>query len=344
MTGEDRGGAELRRQGLAVLLVGAVIAAGCSGSGESEPAAQPCPEGSLETPVDPGYGGILFDTHVHLDQPAVAARLGCVAGALEVEAVVLFAHMDPDDTISTEEAYRLAIAGREALFVPFFHVDPEAPSDMAPERLAPVLRDVGLFFRGIGEVGLYQPPWRGTSIADDPWPEVFRFAAERDLFLMLHLVEGEAGPLDRMLSRFPDTKVLLHGTELRDRLPELLREHDDLSFTLDTASLLVEPGAGPLQVTAGGVEVFVESFDEGWRESLAWALDEWLPVVQAAPDRVMWGSDVAVAWQSELAVYARLVAFSRAFIDRLPRPLRFPYAAANARHLLGVPTPPIPDA
>jgi hypothetical protein len=62
---------------------------------------------------------------------------------------------------------------------------------------------------------------------------------------------------------------------------------------------------------------------------------DWLPVLQAAPDRVMWGTDVAFGWHLDEDVYGMLVDFSRRFVEQLPAELRDGYARLNAERLLG---------
>lgn len=157
----------------------------------------------------------------------------------------------------------------------------------------------------LNEVGLF---FRGVWTADlGRLPdEVFALAAESDLFVAAPAV----GP--QVAAAHPGTKVLVAAPLPSDGLADLLRAHPN-------------------------VFVVVESP----RPS---DYDRWFPVIQAAPDRVMWGSGADAAGDVAPESYARLVADTRAFIARLPNPMRKPFALANARRLLGVPTPPEPDA
>lgn len=312
-----------------------LLVAGCSGD-RGETAESACDPTPIATPVPEGYGGLLFDTHVHLDDAALVEPLACSLRRAATEAAVVHAFMDPTDPLSSQGDYLTATRDHDARFIPAFHVAPAAPEDFGAERVRAVLNEAGLLFVGVGEADFHADPWADASLTADPWPGLFELADERDLFVVVDLRGDQAGELDQMLERFPDSKVLVVGGGLRAALPDLLREHEHLFVTL----------AGPalLPIEADGPGEFVDRFDEQWARLLPAAVDDWLPVVQAAPRRVMWGSDVTEAWQGEAEVYGRIAAFTRAFLDRLPRPMQGTVALTNARRLFGVPTPPQPDA
>lgn len=321
---------------MVVAFLGVVLlAAGCSDDGgeTTETACDPKP---VVTPVPEGYGGLLFDTHVHLDDAALVEPLDCSMRRTEVEAAVVHTFMDPNDPLSSQGDYLTATGDHDSRLVPAFHVAPATPEDLAADRVRAVLNEAGLLFVGVGEVDFHDRPWADESLAAEPWPGLFELADERDLFVVVDLRGDQADELDQMLDRFPDTKVLVVGGALRTALPDLLRDHENLFVALTAPALLPIDAHDPRR--------FVERFDGRWERLLSTAAGDWLPVVQAAPRRVMWGSDATEAWHGEAEVYGRVTAFTRAFLDRLPRPMQGSVALTNARRLFGVPTPPQPDA
>lgn len=322
----------------AVLAAVVLLGAACGGDGEAgDESDGACDLAPVATPVTDGHGGLLFDAHVHLDRRELVAPLSCSMQRERVEAAVAHTSMDPDDPLATQGDYLTHTRDRAARFLPAFHIDPDTPDDMAAGRVTAVLNEAGLRFVGLGEIDFHTRPWVGTSMTADPWPDVFELAHERDLFLVVDLRRDQPGELARMLERFPDTKVVVvGGSSVRAALPRLLREHENLFVTLTVPAILGLDAAGP--------DEFVDRFDAEWEARLGRAVDAWLPVVQAAPGRVMWGSDASEPWHGDAEVYGRFAAFTRAFLDRLPRPLRGNVALTNARRLFGIPAPPQPDA
>lgn len=318
------------------LVVVALLGVACGSDGEAADDG-PCDLDPVATPVPGGHGGLLFDAHVHVDRRELVASLSCSMQRERVEAAVVHTFMDPADPLSSQGDYLTARRDHDARFVPAFHVDPASPADMTAGRVTAVLNEAGLLFVGIGEIDFHESPWAGTSLLAEPWPGLFELADERDLFLVVDVRSDQAAELRRMLDRFPDTKVLVVGRSLRAALPDLLREHDNLFVTL-TVSAMLPVGA------AAGPDEFVERFDAEWEARLARAGEEWLPVVRAAPGRVTWGSDATVAWHGDAEVYGRFAAFTRAFLDTLPRSVRGDVALNNARRLFGIPVPRQPDA
>ncbi len=319
----------------AVLVTVAFLGASCSGSDDDTPVVV-CDSTPVATPVPEGYGGLLFDAHAHLDDPALVEALACSMRHAEVEAAVVHAFMDPTDPVASEGDYLTVTRDRDVRFIPAFHVAPTTPEAFDARRVRAVLNQAGLLLVGVGEVDFHVPPWAGTSLAAEPWPGLFELADERDLFLVVDLRADQADELDRMLERFPDTKVLVIGGALRAALPDLLREHDNLFVAITAPALLPIDAAEPRR--------FVERFDDRWEQLLSVAVDDWLPVVQAGPGRVMWGSDAAEAWQGEAEVYGRVTAFTRAFPSPAPHagPLSPTPAASSESPPLPSPTPERP--
>lgn len=270
--------------GVAVL---AILLGGCDGEGEGA-GRSACPTGP-SVPADAGYRGALFDTRTVLAEPGLPGFLACAMEAYGVEHAVLTVRMDPDDTFATESAYRAAVTGSEATFLPFLRV--ERPTRARLER---VLNEVGLFFPGVWASDLARFP-------DD----AFELAATRDLFV------AAASVSKAVLDAHADVKVLLVADEPPAGLADLVRAHRSLFVTI----------VAPTRAR----------------------FDEWFPVIQAGPDRVMWGSGASSSQDATPEAYGRVVAGARAFIERLPQPMRAPFAAGNARRLMGVPSPPQPD-
>jgi hypothetical protein len=123
-------------------------------------------------------------------------------------------------------------------------------------------------------------------------------------------------------------------------MPDLLRQHPNIYYTLDTATLLLlwpDDGSMPtnLMYSPAGRDGFMVLFDANREHLLEEGLRLWLPTIEAAPERVLWGTDVSEPWHIEPDIYQRLIAFSRDFIARLPEQYRQGYEQGNAVSLFG---------
>jgi hypothetical protein len=338
----------------AVVILLPIVTGSCDSGAPTGPTEAECLGADVPSPlrgVAPRYAGPLYDTHVHLDELALGGRMGCRLLEQGVERAVVFVRVDPARVTGTERDWSRALQGFPDRWVPFFHVDPKAPWDMAPERIRAVLDAGSGTYRGVGEVALYHPVWSSTGLGDPPLPQLAELLEGRNLWLMIHLRPGMETELSAFLEAYPGLRVLIHAFDNPAALPGLLQGHPNLHVTIDTSILLREevPGAPglwrSLMFWGGGAELDRErlrkAVDEHWETHLQKVVQEWLPTIEAAPDRVFWGSDAAFPWHVEPEIYARLADFSRAFVASLPAGLRDGFAHGNARRLLGggVPLP-----
>lgn len=318
----------------------------------------------------PSCEGDLIDTHSHWDEGGYPEQytelmaqygVGCAvvfANALvlpggsdeadendsdteeedEDEGGLLDAFTPTDDDGGGDDASYTDIASDR--FIRFFHVNPRLSAEITVAKLQEVLDEQSDFYTGFGEVALYQQGFQRDRLTDSPWPEVFQFLGEHNLWLMLHLFnEAQLQSLETMLAQYPNTKVLLHGEVGRERMGELLSKYPNLYLTIDTSMLVLTgdiDGARDILLFPNGqgsAAQFIQAYDAAESAMVGQAVANWGAVIEAAPTKVMWGTDVAMSWHLEDEVYSRLIRFSKQFIERLPEAVRAPYAAENARRL-----------
>ena len=295
--------------------------------------------------------GKFFDTHVHFDGLAhaeivfghgnaytsltpkeLAKRMsenGIGCGILFVSII---------DMNKDYDAMRESISDISAGFKPFISIYESTGNfsldtiNFSLDTIKQVYEGREEAFFGIGEYGFYTEPLLGTSFAAEPWPEIYNYAAGKNLFLMLHPTQKQASEIGTMLSRYPNTKVMLHGFELLGTpdLVTLLRNHKNLYWTYDLATML----DGNLYVFQDSAS-FISWFDVNKQQYLNSVRSKLLPLLEAAPVRVMWGTDIVAAWHGETAVFSRLMEFSRSLVDSLPAEHRDNFASANALRIFG---------
>lgn len=200
--------------------------------------------------------------------------------------------------------------------------------------------------RGIGEVEVYA--W-GMPHDDARVRMLVDFAARNDLAVMLHPRAGGLDELEALVSDYPDTRFLIHMFTLdferdRDRIISLMTSNPNVFYTVDVDHLLLDQ-SGPFPVgllykyaglpTRAAVRAFAAAFDGSRDALLATAVARYSPLVDAHPDRVMWGTEMSLDYTYDRAVYDRLIDFSRAWIAQLPAPAQDGVAYRNALRILG---------
>lgn len=291
-----------------------------------------------------------FDTHTHADDLDVTQHMVTRMDDKNVGCALVFTLMNVDELADNYQDVVNLVAQHPGRFVPFYTINPQRVSDITVNNLQRVLnRDSNNLFRGIGEYAFYRQPLLNTRLDSAPWPAVFEWAADNDLIIMIHLVSSQGDELDTMLTNHPNTTVLLHGNELLDELPQLLEDHENLYYTLDTANMLRHPQRQTdtvLMFPADESEndgisdkrrarTFSALYDTFETTMLNTAVSDWADVFAAAPDRVMWGTDVASQWHTRRSAYNRLMRFSRMFRGELGAGVQTRYRTTNARELLG---------
>ena len=288
--------------------------------------------------------GKFFDTHVHFDGLAhseiVFGHGNAYASLMPKELAkrmsengigcgILF--VTSLDMNKDYDAMRESISGISAGFKPFINVF-GSTGNISLDTIKQGYGGREEAFFGIGEYAFYTEPLLGTSFTAEPWPAIYNYAAGKNLFLMLHPTQKQASEIGTMLSRYPNTKVMLHGFELLNTpdLTNLLRNHKNLYWTYDLATML-DGYLYRFQDSAG----FISWFDANKQQYLNSVRSKLLPLLEVAPDRVMWGTDIVAVWHGETAVFSRLMDFSRSLVDSLPAEHRDNYAFANALRIFG---------
>lgn len=328
-----------------VMVMTLVVVTACSDAGEES--AAPCPALPAVAGADGStaevYSGPLFDAGGHDDLDRRPQRLACLMDQTGVDHALVGTVLDPDAVVPSEQRYREAVADQEARFRALFRVEPSSRQELEVTDLERILSVSGLLLVGFGPIDFTGDPWAGTSLQDAPWPRLLELLAERDTLLVLRLRADQRQELSAVLDRHPEVRVAVWAADLGTAASDLLRRHPGLFVVLDSTAIVNAGDASGLAEAETSSE-FVAAYP-GWDDaSRRRARERWLPVVQAAPRRVLWAMDLSSEWRAEPAVYSRSVAMSRAFLLELPRPLRAGIAIDNARRIFAVPTPPAVDA
>ncbi len=229
------------------------------------------------------------------------------------------------------------VAAHPDLFVPF--IMPPGHHDVPPTVDGTVLAEMvgsrpGLFV-GYGEIGLYG---LGERRAEDDYPPdaeilqgVYRVADEHRLMVYLHPGNGQADGLARALEAHPDIEFIVHGDQIQPFILDLMDRFPNVSFTVNDLvgdQYLLRP-----EVTR---EEFFRRTDD-FATLLRLDLSVWKPMIEAYPDRFMWGTDRGgqAVWTFDLDVGRRLVAYGRAFIAGLDPSVRERFAYRNAHRIMG---------
>lgn len=282
--------------------------------------------------------GDLIDTHLHLEDDSVYENILVRMEENNVACSLAFVYMNPEDPKESFEIVQEGIGDNLNRFILFFFVTPQSPSDINAVDFSKVFSETNGYFSGAGEIAFYREPLTQSKLTDPLIMEVFELAENEQLFIMIHLRGKLQVPeLEEILTAYPNAKILLHGPELYAELPDLLTRFDNLYFTLDTASLILEQELNQdfrtiymytPEEKVGLMNVLNNTTKK--EEILNASFEKWLPVIEAAPDRVMWGTDVSMSWHTDEDVYRALVDFSNEFIQLLPVQYQEGYAKENA--------------
>lgn len=288
-----------------------------------------------------GYQGRLYDTHTHNDQTCVPGALSIRMQDFDVQNAIIFTRAVPESASSEINRIVNLYQGLTANFIPFIHFDPKSISDVNAQRFEMIRSvDTQNHIKGFGEIALYTSPWKDQNFLTSPWPGVFEWLNTSDKFIMLHFpwTDPSLDDIVPHLSSNPNARVLLHGNYDIPELTQIMNDHPNLYFTLDTSILLViENGGGSVNImfSGGGKTYFLNAYDSQYDSMMNEAVDKWKILVETFPDRVMWGTDVAFGWHTDPDVYSRLIRFSRDFISRLDSSVRDRFAYQNALGLFG---------
>ncbi|MBI2356799.1 hypothetical protein HYV12_01985 [Candidatus Dojkabacteria bacterium] len=285
-----------------------------------------CPEGSW------------IDTHLHLETEVAFSELERRMDDNNVGCSLAFIYVDPEDPKDSFEILTEDYNGNLNRIIPYFFITPKTAQDANIDNIKKVRSNTGSFFKGHGEFAFYRDPFKQSSLLDENWKEVFKYSQENEYYIMFHLRGSEqVSQLEEILTLYPKAKLLLHGPELSSELPGLLSKYENLLFTLDTASLLIQKGVSMersnLMYSPGGEVTFKSEFEKNREKILKSSYEEWFPVIKAAPQRVMWGTDASSDWHFSDDTYEVLVDFSDDFLKMLPEEYREGYMYGNAKRL-----------
>jgi len=193
-----------------------------------------------------------------------------------------------------------------------------------------------ILFRGIGELHTGYPQtdsYADMRLIDPAMLLLYDYAAKNNLIVMIHPEVTNLEDLRGALAHNRKTLFLLHGDEGVEKLiPTLFKEYDNLYYSLD-AGLLYPYGIAMAGMTK---EEFMNNLHSNkmYYRLLASALHYWKPLIEAYPDRVMWGTDALYSWHFEHEVYSELTWFARDFIGGLSPEVQEGFGYKNAERLL----------
>ena len=198
--------------------------------------------------------------------------------------------------------------------------------------------------KGFGELEIYA--W-GIQPENDKLTPLYDFAAANDIAVMFHPQQGktQVTAIEELVTSYPETTFLIHmfPEEFQtdsDLYIELINDTENLYYTIDADHILYDGQTGLLykyekESTENAVAYFIEDFDESYARYLNDAVLRYKPLVDAVPEKVMWGTEIGLEYGYDPEVYDRVIKASREFISEMDPDAQEKLAYQNALRVFG---------
>ena len=173
------------------------------------------------------------------------------------------------------------------------------------------------FIRGFGEIETQEWSVRHN---DPKIIELIELAKANDINFMFHPVASKIDDVKKIIEAYPDTTFLMHMyredlEKSKDKIIKLLKEHDNLFFSMDAAHIVHISGDVIYEFDSSNKESSIEKFasyyDSKEKTMISNAISAYKPLVDAAPDKVMWGTEIGPEYAFDPEVFDRAVKASR---------------------------------
>ena len=200
------------------------------------------------------------------------------------------------------------------------------------------------FIRGFGEVETQE--WDARH--NDPRVlQLIDIAQQNDINFMFHPVASKIGDVEKIIEAYPGTIFLIHmyREDLDKSMSELikiLKEHDNLYFSMDAAHILFVNSLGGDLVYVydstnkqSSIDKFVSAYDSREKSMVNDAIETYKPLVDAVPDKVMWGTEIGPEYAFDPEVFDRAVKISRLVIAGFAKEHQEAVGYKNALRVFG---------
>jgi len=174
------------------------------------------------------------------------------------------------------------------------------------------------FIRGFGEVETQEWSVRHN---DPKIIELINLARNNNIDFMFHPVASKFGDVKKIVEAYPNTNFIIHMfredlEKSKIELIKVLKEHDNLYFSMDAAHILFVDGNDIIYTydsanKQSSISKFVSTYDSKEQSMINGAVKAYKPLVDAVPDKVMWGTEIGPEYAFDPQVFDRAVKISR---------------------------------
>ena len=338
-----------------------------------DPYALPPP---LTSMVTNPYSGPLFDAHAHLvgskdikhtyakdDRLHInRERADEIFAALDDENIigligflpVIHEYFVNDDSFNRHyQEETLSVVNRpDNKIIPFLHPNSHIgipPNEHGGKLVDFIVRNFEkneIPFRGVGEIHTSYPQtdsYEDMRMTDPVMLDLYDYAAANDLVVMIHPELTDMEDVHKALNHNSDTTFLLHGIinsgdggqPITGVLGSLFERHQNVYFSVDAALML---GYSLMDSCMYDKEQFLANLqsEPSYHTMLASSVAFWKPVIDAYPERMMWGTDLYYWWHYDPDVIHEIARFGRDFITHLNPDVQERFAYRNAVKMLNI--------
>jgi len=177
------------------------------------------------------------------------------------------------------------------------------------------------FIRGFGEVETQE--WQARH--DDPRViQLVELARTNNIHVMYHPVASKIDDVEELAEKYPDITFLIHMyredlDKSKSRLIKIVQERDNIYFSMDAAHIIHVNNMDIIYDydsanAQSSISKLVSTYDSKEKSLVASAIDAYKPLVDAAPDKIMWGTEIGPAYAFDEEVFDRAVKASRLVI------------------------------
>lgn len=197
------------------------------------------------------------------------------------------------------------------------------------------------FIRGFGEVETQE--WN-VRHNDPTVMKLVRLADDHDIHFMFHPVASKISDVEKMIEAYPDTVFLIHMfredlSRSMDRLIPILEEHDNLYYSIDAAHIVHIDGDVIYDLDSANkessIKKFVSYYDSREKTIISKAIDAYKPLVEAVPEKVMWGTEIGPSYAFDPEVFDRAIKASRMVIGAFDEDVQEAVGYKNALRVFG---------